>query len=120
MNAKKTFTGQNGWLDGRLELTPRPALPSRGAIPMQVKLPPSQTFSRRPSPSHAFPRLLTPSIPTQRMAAFPKYSSGKYSRDHPHNKAFYIPPRTSAAQLTPMREHASASGFSSEPFVSLR
>ena len=35
MGIRKTFTGQNGWLDGRLELTPRPALSSRGALPTQ-------------------------------------------------------------------------------------
>lgn len=90
---KPTLTGQSGWLDARLEMTPRPV---RGA------------------PKGFAPRMAATRTP---------YGGGVRRSLRSRGggpAAFYVPSQQAAGFLTPMREHASASGFSSEPFVGLR
>ena len=106
---KLSVTGQLGWLESRLELTPRPT---------------------RATPGPLAPRLAaTSNVRGLSASAGSLCSTGSRSPPRsPHDwrgpgvaqMAFYVPPNRAVAALTPMREHASASGFSSEPFAGLR
>ena len=102
---KLSVTGQLGWLEGRIELSPRPTRTSPG--PLAPRLAATRSNAR------AGPSASTGSLGGSPHRSPPGAGPGG-------QMAFYVPPSRAAAALTPMREHASASGFSSEPFAGLR
>ena len=102
MSKRSTLSGQSNWLNGRLESTPRPA-----HEPPLPKAPGAQQLVRQARPLHTSPSGLL------------SLRDGQHRRSRERLGVLYKPPNSAYAHLTPMREHASASGFSSEPFAGL-